>query len=56
MKPDHHMTSHPRDQMQGAAQGEIRHNSLRSAFGTYSVFPLRYPLHLKGSGYRVCYR
>jgi len=38
------------DQMQSAAQGAIRHNSLRSAFGTYFVSSLHYALHLKGVG------
>jgi hypothetical protein len=33
--------------MRRSAQGEIRHNSLRSAFGTYCVFPLHSALHLK---------
>lgn len=40
------------DQIRHYVQGEIRHNSLRSAFGTYCVFPLHYALYLK-DGYHV---
>ncbi len=35
------------------AQGQIRHNSLRSACGTYSGSPLHCALHLKDSHYDV---
>jgi hypothetical protein len=33
--------------MRRSVQGKIRHNSLRSACGTYCVFPLHSALHLK---------
>lgn len=33
--------------MRRSVQEEIRHNSLRSACGTYCVFPLHSTLHLK---------
>lgn len=46
--------STPQDQMRRYAQGEIRHNSLRSAFGTYCVFPLPYALHLKAGNHVSC--
>ena len=37
--------------MRRSVRGKIRHNSLRSAYGTYCVFPSHSALHLKGGHY-----